>query len=110
MPVPSSDATLKGRDASPLASVDRQQRLCPTLKARLAAHEWIISGVDQIGRKQLPHTAPEWVSDPTGQTYFLTLCAKDRSSQPLLHKNTAGRLLEAIRFYNDRANGGHPSR
>jgi len=50
------------------------------------------------GRKSLPHEIPLWI-DPSRETYFLTLCACDRASSPLLP--IAPRLLESIRYYHE---------
>jgi REP element-mobilizing transposase RayT len=58
--------------------------------------------VHPAGRKQLPHEIPHWVGDPSFETYFVTICARDRVSCPLVRGETAGRLLESIRFYDER--------
>jgi len=51
------------------------------------------------GRKSLPHEIPLWI-DPSRETYFLTICAANRASQPL--RPLAPALLKAIRHYHDR--------
>jgi REP element-mobilizing transposase RayT len=54
--------------------------------------------MEEIGRKSLPHQLP-WAIDPSRETFFLTICAKNRSMGPLLP--VAPRLLDAIRVYQD---------
>jgi len=49
------------------------------------------------GRKSLPHEILLWI-DSSRETYFLTICSRDRASRPLLP--IAPRLLEAIQHYH----------
>ncbi|HRJ73811.1 MAG TPA: transposase [Terrimicrobiaceae bacterium] len=51
------------------------------------------------GRRALPHQLP-WSIDPSREIFFLTVCAQDRASGPLL--SIASELLKAIRFFHDR--------
>ena len=52
----------------------------------------------EAGRKSLPHQPP-WQIDPSREIFFLTICARYRTANPLLE--AAPRLPEAIRFYHD---------
>jgi len=55
--------------------------------------------MEDIGRKRLPHQPP-WTIDPAREIFFLTICARNRQTAPLLA--VAPKLLEAIRFYQER--------
>ncbi len=54
--------------------------------------------MNEIGRKELPHQPPWWI-DPAREIFFVTICARQRASAPLLA--VAPQILEAIRFYHD---------
>jgi REP element-mobilizing transposase RayT len=55
--------------------------------------------MSEPGRKGLPHATPLWIA-PSREIYFLTICARDRASRPLLP--IAARLLAAVRHTHDR--------
>jgi REP element-mobilizing transposase RayT len=59
--------------------------------------------MDQVGRKQLPHGPSPWSRALSGETYFLTLCVQNRTEHPLIKNEVAGRLLQAVRFYNEKS-------
>ena len=50
-------------------------------------------------RRQLHHTPPSWV--PTGSPFFVTICAVDRRSAPLLAQNVPNGLFAAARRYHE---------
>jgi len=50
-------------------------------------------------RKTLPHQAPAWVGD--GEIFFITICAKNRETQPLTQKGVPEQLLEAAIQYHE---------
>lgn len=56
---------------------------------------------DSIGRKSLPHDPPVWI-DPSKEIFFITICAADRSADPLLAHAPA--LLTSARENQNRAN------
>jgi REP element-mobilizing transposase RayT len=51
-------------------------------------------------RKPLAHAVPGWVKD--GAVFFITVCAEDRASRPLLHDDLASRLIKSVAFLHDR--------
>jgi len=57
----------------------------------------------RTGRKQLPHEIPHWIGNPSFESYFVTIGARDRESGPLIPGETAGQLLQSIRFYEEKA-------
>jgi len=65
-----------------------------TKKLALVAPHLLPSRMSEPGRKSLPHEIPLWV-DPARETYFLTICARDRTTRPLLP--IAPQLLDSIR-------------
>ena len=51
-------------------------------------------------RKNLPHQPPAWVKD--GAVFFITLCAKERETQPLMREGVPEKLLNAVIQYHER--------
>jgi putative transposase len=52
--------------------------------------------MSEPGRKSLPHDTPLWI-DPSRETFFLTICARERATAPLLPIATP--LLDSIRYF-----------
>ncbi len=48
-------------------------------------------------RKPLPHGVPDWV--PTGQTYFITICASPRGTNQLARPEVFAVLIDALEYY-----------
>ena len=53
-------------------------------------------------RRPLTHAVPTWVND--GAIFFITICAENRASRPLLRNDIAARLIESVTFLHDRGN------
>jgi len=52
-----------------------------------------------FSRKIPPHQPPDWVAD--GEIIFITICAKNRETQPLIHDGVAEQLLKAAIYYHE---------
>ncbi|MFA6288515.1 MAG: transposase [Opitutaceae bacterium] len=51
-------------------------------------------------RRPLSHEVPSWVKD--GTVFFITICAENRASRPLLNNDIAAHLIESVAFLHDR--------
>ena len=51
-------------------------------------------------RSPLSHAVPSWVKE--GAVFFVTICAENRASRPLLNNDIAARLIESVAFLHDR--------
>jgi putative transposase len=50
-------------------------------------------------RQKLPHKPPSWVAD--GAVFFITICAKERETRPLMAEGVPEKLLKAVIHYHE---------
>jgi putative transposase len=56
--------------------------------------------MEPVGRKSLPHEVPLSLRQDT-PVFFITLCAKNRTTDPLTHGEVPAKLLSSIRHQHD---------